>query len=171
MTIGHRRQVSFHEGGPEEHPAVEALRRGLPAGALLAAGLSRGEAWAQVAPAAVPSALLLLRDHPGLRFDFLADLAGVHRPDRPADPLEVVYHLLALTRADRFRLRARIAEGEEVPSATGVFPGAAWPEREAFDLLGIRFSGHPDLRRILNPDGFDGHPLRKDFPVRGKVAW
>jgi NADH-quinone oxidoreductase subunit C len=170
VTVGHDRQ-NARGIGPDAHPAVAALRAGLPPDSVVDAGSFRGEVWAAVAPAQAAAALLLLRDHPVLRYDFLADLAGAHHPGRAHAPLEVAYQLLSLSRADRFRLKILLAEGEQAPSAVTVFAGADWMEREAFDLLGIVFSGHPGLRRILNPDDFDGHPLRKEFPVRGRVTW
>jgi len=108
-----------------------------------------------------------LRDDEPLAFDFLADLCGVDR--RPAAPrFEVVYHLYSVRHGHR--LRVKVALGEEDPvidSVTGVWETADWHERECFDLFGIRFRNHPDLRRILLPDDFEGHPLRKDFPLEG----
>ncbi|MDP7385839.1 MAG: NADH-quinone oxidoreductase subunit C, partial [Nitrospinota bacterium] len=80
---------------------------------------------------------------------------------------EVVYQLLALDRAERLRLKVRLADGEAAPSVVGVWRTADWLEREAFDMFGIEFEGHPDLRRILLPEDWEGFPLRKDYPVRG----
>jgi len=104
------------------------------------------------------------------RFGFqqLLDLCGVDFPDR-AERFEVVYHLLSLTRNARVRVKLTTDEVQPVPSATGVFPCADWFEREAFDMYGVLFSGHPDLRRLLTDYGFQGHPLRKDFPMTGYV--
>ncbi len=99
-------------------------------------------------------------------FDFLMDLCGVHTPDRP-HLFEVVMHLYASARNQRLRLKVALSPGEEMPSLTGVWSGANWHERETYDLVGVPFSGHPDLRRILLPDGFEGHPLQKDFPLKG----
>ena len=92
----------------------------------------------------------------------------VDYPQR-AERFEVVYHLLSPRHNQRIRVKLRLEEDESVPSATGVFPGADWYEREAFDMYGILFSGHPDLRRLLTDYGFEGHPLRKDFPLTGFV--
>ncbi len=170
MTVGHDRQ-NAPPADPAAHPAAEALRAGLPAGSVVETGIACGQAWAVVSRGRIVEALRLLRDHPALSYRFLADLAGVHLPARTEAPLEVVYQMASLTRADRFRLKVRLAEGEDCPSAVPVFAGAEWMEREAFDLVGIRFANHPDLRRILNPQGFEGHPLRKDFPVRGRGVW
>jgi NADH-quinone oxidoreductase subunit C len=104
------------------------------------------------------------------RFGFhqLLDLCGVDFPDR-AERFEVVYHLLSLTRNARLRVKTTTDEVQPVPSATSVYPCADWFEREAFDMYGMLFSGHPDLRRLLTDYGFQGHPLRKDFPMTGYV--
>jgi NADH-quinone oxidoreductase subunit C len=98
--------------------------------------------------------------------DFLIDLCGVHTPDR-AHLFEVVLQLYSSARGERLRLKVALMPEEEMPSVTGVWSGANWHERETFDLVGICFTGHPDLRRILLPDGFDGHPLQRDFPLKG----
>jgi NADH-quinone oxidoreductase subunit C len=101
-------------------------------------------------------------------FVSIVDVCGVDYPER-AERFEVVYHLLSPKRNIRVRVKLSTDETEPVPSITGIFPGADWYEREAYDLYGILFSGHPDLRRILTDYGFDGHPLRKDFPLTGFV--
>ena len=113
-------------------------------------------------------ALTFLRDHPACRFHQLIDLAGVDYPERERR-FDVVYHLLSMVKNHRVRLKVSTDEDTPVPSATPVFPGADWYEREAFDMFGIFFEGHPDLRRILTDYGFHGHPLRKDFPMTGYV--
>ncbi len=112
--------------------------------------------------------LTLLRDQKDAQFQQLVDLCGVDYPER-AQRFDVVYHLLSLTRNHRIRVKVRTDEDTAVPSVTGVYPCADWYEREAFDMYGIFFSGHPDLRRILTDYGFHGHPLRKDFPMSGYV--
>ncbi|MGH7371900.1 MAG: NADH-quinone oxidoreductase subunit C, partial [Candidatus Methylomirabilales bacterium] len=84
---------------------------------------------------------------------------------------EVVYNLYSISRADRIRVKVRVLDGTEVPSVTGVWPTANWHEREVFDMFGIRFAGHPDLRRILMPEDWEGHPLRKDYPVAEMPRW
>ncbi len=108
-----------------------------------------------------------LASEPSLRFTFLSDLTTVDR--FPMEPrFELNYHLLSIERSLRLRLRVRMAGAQpEVPTVTGVWPTANWHERESFDLFGIRFHGHPDLRRILMPEEWEGHPLRKDYPVEG----
>ncbi|MBX5467364.1 MAG: NADH-quinone oxidoreductase subunit C [Firmicutes bacterium] len=117
----------------------------------------------------VPKSVLLavaryLHDEEGYRL--LIDVAGVdYLPERPR--FEVVYHLLNPDTRARLRVKCRVDEDEAVPSVTEVWPGADWPEREAYDLFGIRFEGHPHLTRIYMPDDWEGHPLRKDYPLRG----
>ncbi|TNF82121.1 MAG: NADH-quinone oxidoreductase subunit D [Acidobacteria bacterium] len=108
-----------------------------------------------------------LRDHPETRFDLLLDLCGVDFPER-SERFEAVYHLFSVTRKERLRLKVPVSEAEPVlPSLVDVWKGANWFEREAFDLFGLRFEGHPNLRRILTHEGFQGHPLRKDYdPAR-----
>jgi NADH-quinone oxidoreductase subunit C len=110
--------------------------------------------------------LTTLRDRFG--FQQLIDLCGVDYPDR-AERFEVVYHLLSLTRNARVRVKITTDEVQPVPSVIPVYPAADWFEREAFDMYGMLFSGHPDLRRLLTDYGFQGHPLRKDFPMTGYV--
>jgi len=116
--------------------------------------------------------LTLLRDSPAFRFQQLIDLTAVDYPDRD-QRFDVVYHLLSLTKNVRVRVKVETNEQSPVPTVTGVYPNADWYEREAFDMYGVLFSGHPDLRRILTDYGFEGFPLRKDFPVSGyvEVRW
>ncbi|HEX4296713.1 MAG TPA: NADH-quinone oxidoreductase subunit C [Devosia sp.] len=116
----------------------------------------------------VLDAVRLLHDDPGCRFISFVDVCGVDYPDRE-ERFEVVYHLLSPTGNQRIRLKVHTDDEMPVPSITPVFPGADWFEREAYDFYGILFSGHPDLRRILTDYGFDGYPLRKDFPTTGYV--
>lgn len=112
--------------------------------------------------------LKMLRDDPQCKFSCIIDICGVDYPARQ-NRFDVVYHLLSLTQNMRIRVKIETDETEPVPSAVGVFPGALWLEREAYDLYGIIFEGHPDLRRLLTDYGFQGHPLRKDFPTTGYV--
>ncbi|MGQ0733540.1 MAG: NADH-quinone oxidoreductase subunit C [Acidobacteriota bacterium] len=107
-----------------------------------------------------------LRDAPGLEFVAFSDVtvADFH-PTR--DPrFDVVYHFVSPHRRQRVRVKVQVAAGQAVPTVTGLWPGAGWPERELFDLFGIVFDHHPDLRRLLMPDDWEGHPLRKDYPVQ-----
>ncbi|HEV2161212.1 MAG TPA: NADH-quinone oxidoreductase subunit C [Stellaceae bacterium] len=117
---------------------------------------------------AIVRVLQFLRDDPNCRFDVLIDICGVDYPER-AERLEVVYNLLSLTYNRRIRLKLTTDEATPVPSATSVYSTAGWLERECWDLLGVYFADHPDLRRILTDYGFEGHPLRKDFPLTGYV--
>jgi NADH-quinone oxidoreductase subunit C len=108
--------------------------------------------------------LTALRDQ--FQFQQLLDVCGADYPDR-VERFEVVYHLLSMTRNQRVRVKVTADERAPVPSVIGVYPCADWFEREAFDMYGMLFSGHPDLRRLLTDYGFEGHPLRKDFPMTG----
>ncbi len=107
-----------------------------------------------------------LRDEPGARFDFLSDLTATDWPAR-AERFDVVYCLYSVTRRERIRVKLRVSDETPVPSATALWPAANWFEREVFDMFGVRFAGHPDLRRILMPDEWQGHPQRKDYPLEG----
>jgi len=112
--------------------------------------------------------LTFLRDDSNCQFKLLMDICGVDFPDRD-ERFEVVYNLLSLTHNQRVRIKVSCNADTPVPSATRVFSAAGWWEREAWDMYGVYFSGHPDLRRILTDYGFEGHPLRKDFPLSGHV--
>ncbi|HEX6980504.1 MAG TPA: NADH-quinone oxidoreductase subunit C [Alphaproteobacteria bacterium] len=117
---------------------------------------------------AIVRVLTFLRDDANCQFKLLMDLCGVDYPDRE-QRFEVVYNLLSLKHNQRIRVKIMTDEATPVPSVTSVFSSAGWFEREAWDLFGIFFSDHPDLRRILTDYGFEGHPLRKDFPLTGYV--
>jgi len=108
-----------------------------------------------------------LQSAPGLEFDYLSDVSAMDR--FPIEPrFDVNYHLLSIPTRQTLRLRVRLDGGDaQVDSVTAVWPTAAWHEREIFDLFGVRFAGHPDLRRILMPEDWEGHPLRKDYPTEG----
>jgi len=118
--------------------------------------------------ASIVKLLTFLRDDSACQFRLLMDLCGVDFPDR-RHRYEVVYNLLSLTHNQRIRVKLETDEDTPVPSVVGVFRTAGWFEREAWDMYGIMFSGHPDLRRLLTDYGFEGHPLRKDFPLTGYV--
>ncbi len=136
-----------------------------------------GEVTMIVPVAAYPGMMLVLRDNPDYRFEELIDLCGVDylgygEEETLSHPrFAIVIHLLSLTHNSRLRVRVFVEDDQkpQVPSITAVWPAANWFEREAFDLYGILFEGHPDLRRILTDYGFTGHPFRKDFPVQGYV--
>ena len=153
-------------------PVAEDTLQGLGAEIVAAAGsgvtasTAHGDLTLDAPAGRIAEILTLLRDR--FAFQQLTDLTGVDHPDR-AQRFDVVYQLLSFTRNQRLRVRVRTDEDTAVPSVTGVYPCANWFEREAFDMYGVFFSGHPDLRRILTDYGFHGHPLRKDFPMSGYV--
>ncbi len=127
-----------------------------------------GELTLSVEPADIVGVMNFLRRDVQCQFISIIDICGVDYPSRPKR-FDVVYHLLSPRQNQRIRIKVMADEDTLVPSVTEVFPGADWFEREAYDLYGILFSGHPDLRRILTDYGFEGHPLRKDFPLTGFV--
>jgi NADH-quinone oxidoreductase subunit C len=130
----------------------------------------RGQAVVTAAPGALPDVLRTLRDDAELRFDLLADLTAVDYLGR-SPRFEVVYQLQSIAKHHRLRVKVPV-DGPEpvVPTATGIWKSALWAEREVFDMYGIRFDRHPDLRRILMYPEFQGHPLRKDYPLDGRQA-
>src|SRR3977135_1400929 len=137
-------------------------------GAALEQVVAFGQLNVSVKAAKVVNVVRHLRDDPALRFVSFIDLTAVDYPGREKR-FDVVYHLLSPTLNERIRLRAQASETTQVPSIIEVFPGADWFERECYDLYGVIFTGHPDMRRLLTDYGFDGHPLRKDFPLTGFV--
>jgi len=157
---------------PHSIPVLEKLGKAIVSKGGKGLFTSYEQAFGEVtltAPAArVVEALTWLHDNPAYRFTQLIDLAGADYPEREKR-FDVVYHLLSMTKNLRIRLKVQADEDTAVPSAVSVFPAADWYEREAFDMYGIFFSGHPDLRRILTDYGFHGYPLRKDFPMTGYV--
>ena len=132
------------------------------------ATIAYGELNVEVQPADVVEVATFLRDDAQCRFVCFIDISGADYPMRPLR-FDVVYHLLSPSKNLRIRVRVRTDEDTPVPSVVGVYPGADWFERETYDLYGVLFSGHPELRRILTDYGFEGHPLRKDFPLTGFV--
>lgn len=151
---------------PAQEPAA-ALREAMP-DVLLDAHSFRGETTLVVAPQNAVAVCRFLRDTPGLVYNFLSDISAVdywpeqERPQR----FGICYHLLSMLYSRRLRVKIYVAEDEaEAPTMTVVWPGANWLEREIFDMMGIGFSGHPDLRRILLPADWDGHPHRRDYPL------
>jgi len=136
--------------------------------AVLSSQVALGELNVEIDREQLVPVLEFLRDDANCRFGCLIDICGVDYPERERR-FDVVYHLLSPWQNHRIRLRVKTDEATPVPSAVTVFPAANWFEREAYDLYGILFSGHPDLRRILTDYGFEGHPLRKDFPLTGFV--
>ncbi len=128
--------------------------------------VTHGELNIDVTPSNLVDFVDFLKSDPTCRFSSLVDITGVDYPDRPKR-FDVVYHLLSMYQNHRIRLRVSVREEDMVPSIIDVHPSANWFEREVFDMFGILFSGHPDLRRILTDYGFRGYPLRKDFPTTG----
>ncbi|HEY8696223.1 MAG TPA: NADH-quinone oxidoreductase subunit C [Rhizomicrobium sp.] len=137
-------------------------------GAVLSQKITFGELTLGIELNEIVRAIKLLRDDAQFGFTVLIDVCGVDWPNR-AKRFDVVYHLLSLQHNRRIRLKVETDEETPVPSIVGVHPAANWFEREAFDLYGITFAEHPDLRRILTDYGFSGYPLRKDFPLTGFV--
>lgn len=127
-----------------------------------------GELTVTITPGAALRFAEFLRDDPSCKFTTLVDITAVDWPERPAR-FEVVWHFLSMWRNQRIRVKTARREDEMCPSIVDAFPAANWFEREVFDMFGILFSGHPDLRRILTDYGFRGHPLRKDFPTTGYI--
>lgn len=126
----------------------------------------KGEVTHLVATDALQPIANFLKTDPELQMNYLSDAAGVdHHPRKPR--FEVVYHLYSTHRKHRMRIKVQVGEGEKVPSVTSVWSAADWPEREAYDMFGIEFEGHPDLKRIYMAHDWEGYPLRKDYPLRG----
>jgi NADH-quinone oxidoreductase subunit C len=134
----------------------------------LDASISYDELNVSATPETILALLTFLRDDARCGFISMIDICGVDWPQREKR-FDVVYHLLSPKQNLRIRIKVAVADGESVPSATAVYKGAEWFEREAWDMYGIPFSGHADLRRLLTDYGFEGHPLRKDFPTTGYV--
>ncbi len=130
--------------------------------------IAYGELTLEVEAGDIVEVLTFLRDDAQCQFVSFIDVSGADYPARERR-FDVLYHLLSPRQNLRIRVRVRTDEETPVPSATAVYPGAEWYEREVFDFYGVLFSGHPELRRILTDYGFEGHPLRKDFPVTGFV--
>jgi NADH-quinone oxidoreductase subunit C len=150
----------------KEHPAVACLQAGIPH-AIEAAKFEHDEMSLTIERSAIREACALLRDHAACPFNFLADVTCVDW--YPSEPrFEVIYHLLAIAQKERVRLKVRLGDNApSLDSVTPIWPAANFFEREVYDLFGIRFLGHPYLRRIQMPDDWEGHPLRKDYPVEG----
>ena len=148
--------------------ALAAHLTGSLPGAVLSHKLALGELAIDTVPGEIVRVMSHLRDDPACEFKILVDICGVDWPTR-AKRFDVVYHLLSLTKNARLRVHVLAAEGETVPSVVSVYPAANWFERETFDMYGVPFSDHPDMRRLLTDYGFSGHPLRKDFPLTGYV--
>ena len=153
----------------EKTAGVAALERQVAAlPGVGATAIEQGEVVAHAGREDLVALMMRLRDDPGLEFAQMMDLCGVDWPER-GERFDVVYNLLSVALNQRLRVIVTTDEATPVPSVHGVWPVATWWEREAWDLFGIVFSGQPDLRRILTDYGFEGHPMRKDFPLTGHV--
>ncbi len=153
------------ETPPEDLRSIrDALATRFP-DAILEEKVFRGEMGLRIRTDLIVDVCRYLRDE--RQFNFLSDLCGAHYPTREK-PLEVVYHLYSIPNRNYIRLKISLAEGEAAPTVTGVWGTANWHEREAYDMFGITFAGHPDLKRILLPDDWQGFPLRKEYPMAGR---
>jgi len=154
---------------PEQNVAVQMLRAAMPQ-AIEDVGSFRDQVTIRVFKDNIVEVCMFLRDTPELAFDFNVDLTAVDYPQRPKR-FDVVYHLYSMTHNHRLRVKAAVSENETIPSVTSVWKTANWNERECYDMFGVVFSGHPDLRRILLPEDWEGFPLRKDYPLAGYGTW
>ena len=162
-------ELTTNTGAADMQAVGEAVRAALPHGTVQGIEVERGrELVLRVRSDGLLDVMALLRDAPQFAFEQLMDLCGVDWPERPLR-FEVVYNLLSLSRNQRIRVITGVADGGAVPSVAGLWPCATWYEREAWDMYGIVFGGQTDLRRLLTDYGFEGHPLRKDFPLTGYV--
>ena len=150
----------------KSHPALARLLSSIRAG-VQTAKFDRDELTIWIDRSFIREACAILRDDPDCPFNYLSDLTCVDW--YPSEPrFEVVYHLLSISKKERVRLKARLdGSSPAIESVTSVWPSANFYEREVFDLFGVRFTGHPNLKRIMMPDDWEGHPLRKDYPVEG----
>lgn len=145
---------------PWDGPLVSALKRQFGSG--VQAFTYLGQNYVEADRSLIPEILQILRDQE--QFDYCVDITAVHYPKRERQ-FDIVWILYSHPRNERLRVKAQIADGESIPSAVPIWPTANWLERETFDMFGIRFDGHPDLKRILLPEGWKGHPLRKDYGI------
>jgi NADH-quinone oxidoreductase subunit C len=149
---------------------VDALEVAFPgfADAIERVVVDRGELTLHIAPERIAEVCRILRDDPALRFELCSSVSGVDYLGADPRRLHAVYHLTSMTYRRRIRLEAAVTAAEpHLPSVTGVYPTADWQEREAYDMFGVVFDGHPNLTRILMPDDWEGHPQRKDYPLGG----
>jgi NADH-quinone oxidoreductase subunit C len=153
------------------HQHAETIADALK-GSLLGHSIAYGELTVMIEPGDIVAAVTVLRDDERCRYFSIIDVTAIDWPSRERR-FDVVYHFLSPTHNRRIRVKIEVGESTPVPSIIGVFPGADWFEREVYDLYGVPFTGHPDMRRLLTDYGFEGHPLRKDFPLTGfvEVRW
>jgi NADH-quinone oxidoreductase subunit C len=171
--VADQNQVGENQAGevapvapPTPHEVLAASVAGLPG--VMSTAIEHGEVVVRAHRDSVPALMTALRDHEDCAFEQVMDICGVDWPQR-AERFDVVYNLLSVSLNQRIRVIVTTDEQAPVPSVHTIWPVATWWEREAWDLYGIVFSGQPDLRRILTDYGFEGHPLRKDFPLTGYV--
>ena len=145
---------------------IQALQAALP-GAVIQLAYWVGDWTVIVAAPRLLDVARYLRDESGARFDYCSDVTAVDWPARAGERFDVVYCLYSTGLRTRVRIKTRVADGDAVPSVSGIWAAANWLEREVWDMFGIRFAGHPDLRRILMPEEWQGHPQRKDYPLEG----
>lgn len=146
--------------------ALDAHLKANQGAAVLASDIAFGELTLTIAPAQLTAFITFLRDDPLCKFNSLVDITAVDTPE--SDPrFTLVYHFLSMYQNHRIRVKLAVSEADLTPSIHTIHPSANWFEREVFDMFGLMFSGHPDLRRLLTDYGFRGHPLRKDFPTTG----
>jgi NADH-quinone oxidoreductase subunit C len=143
--------------------AVERIQNKFP-DAVLDSGSFRDQYWVEVEIEHLVEICNWLRNDPDNAYDYLVDVTAVHRPDEPR-PMQLVYHLFSYSKNDRLRLKTRTGDTGPVPTLSDIWKAADWNERETYDMFGIRFDGHPDLRRILMPDDYTEFPLRKELPL------
>ena len=167
MTDAAQTLADSADAGVPQQAMLDHLRQ-LLGSALIDGRVTKDQIVIKVPVATVADTLASLRDDNYAAFNQLSDLTAVDYPERP-DRFEMVYQLLSMKNNMRMRVLAAVGEGQAVPSMTSVYSAANWAEREAWDMFGIFFAGHPDLRRLLTDYGFEGHPLRKDFPLTGHV--
>jgi len=171
MTMNTDATVSAHDNTASQDAALLALRdhvSGALGKLMLGSQIAYGELAITVEPAAIREVITFLRDDPECDFICFIDICGVDYPAREKR-FDVVYHLLSLRKNHRIRVKLETDAFTPVPSIIEIFPAANWFERETYDLYGVVFADHPDLRRLLTDYGFEGHPLRKDFPLTGFV--
>jgi NADH-quinone oxidoreductase subunit C len=145
---------------PWDSPLVAKLKRQFGSG--LEALTYLGQNYLQVDRSLIPNILQMLRDED--QFDYCVDITALHYPKRERQ-FDVIWILYSFSANERVRVKTQIADGDKIPSAVPLWPAANWLEREVFDMFGIQFEGHPDMKRILLPDGWKGHPLRKDYGI------
>lgn len=144
---------------------IEIIKGKFP-GEVTGSGSFAEQSWAVLGKDSVADICRYMKDDADLKMDYLIDITAVdYMPREPR--FEVVYQLHSIKHGHRLRLKVPLADGETIPSVTGVWRTANWHERETYDMFGIEFTGHPDLTRILMPDDWEGHPLRKDYPIEG----